>query len=102
MEVRNILKDMAGIVASKMRRQRSKNSGQQGGPQVRDHHEEWEKRRKQVRNPLVKKGLVNYFSQIHSQWVEARCFGWLGGFQVIQYVNWIGPGCMVVDLGGVK
>ena len=38
---------MAGIVASKMRRQRSKNSGQ-GGPQVRDHHEEWEKRRKQV------------------------------------------------------
>ena len=47
MEVRRVLSEMAGIVASKMRRQRSKNSGQ-GGPQVRDHHEEWEKRRKQV------------------------------------------------------
>ena len=52
---------MAGVVASKVRRQRSKNSGP--NPGLRDGREEWEKRR-QVSRLLQSEKVIDVFLTI--------------------------------------
>ena len=57
---------MAGVVASKVRRQRSKNSGP--NPGLRDGREEWEKRRQVSRLLQSEKVLEVYLTMFTTKY----------------------------------